>query len=306
MRNAPSVVAALLVSILAADVSRARTAAAQPSTPAVLSTGTGLETFVLVTGMLGGVGGFRQLESLLVAANNRVVTIDPYRLSIDSTDVTFAALARRVDAILAELGVTAAHVVGHSHGAGVMLRVAATSPERVADLTFLDAGALAVNRGPVLSGAMRLVPMIMRLPGGRRFVRGRLINGLRRSVGHQEWLTEEKETAYTEPLLGSIGKVIAMAERLAQAQEPDSLGDIVARVRVPLTVLLGDAPHDAGVSTEEISALARLGDRLRIERLAGVGHFPHEEVPNEVARFVLASAANVGTRRLADGGGGIR
>jgi len=86
--------------------------------------GNGPTTFVLISGMVGGVAGFRRLASML-ESDSRVVIIDPYRLVVDSADVTFTALARYVDTVLGELGVDSARVVGHAHGAGVALRLAA-------------------------------------------------------------------------------------------------------------------------------------------------------------------------------------
>ena len=89
---------------------------AQPPTqvPAVTEAGAGAETFVLITGMVGGVAGYRRLEALLVARYYRVIVVDPYELSIDSTDVSFAAMARRVNVVLEERGVSHARVVAHS------------------------------------------------------------------------------------------------------------------------------------------------------------------------------------------------
>jgi pimeloyl-ACP methyl ester carboxylesterase len=226
---------------------------------------------------------------LLLAHGARVVIIDPYALSLDSIDVTFAAMARRVDRVLAKAGVSGALVIAHSQGAGVALRLAAMAPGRVDALYFLDSGALAVNRGPTLSAAMRLVPIITRLPGGRAFVRERFLIGLRRNSGRQEWLDQATIRAYTEPLLASIDRVVAMAARLSKAEEPEPLARVVARVRAPVTVIIGSAPHEADIGPEEMTALAPLGGRVRVERLAGVGHFPHEEAPNELLALITAA-----------------
>jgi len=264
--------------------------AAQPaSAPGFTGAGTAAETFVLVTGMVGGVAGFHRLERLLLARGYRVIVVDPYRLSLDSADVTFAAMARRVDVVLARQGVTAARVVAHSHGAGVALRLAAASPGRVSALFLLDAGAQAANRGPTLSASLRLVPFITRMPGGREFVRSRFIRKLRENTGHQEWLDAATERAYTEPMLDGISQVVAMACRLARADEPESLSAVLSRVHAPITVLIGDAPHETGAGPEELAALEPLGALVHIEHLAGVGHFPHEEVPNELARLLVES-----------------
>jgi pimeloyl-ACP methyl ester carboxylesterase len=270
--------------------------------PAISVTGQGPATFVLLSGLVGGVAGFRKLEARLVERHYRVVAIDPYSLSLDSADVTFAAHARRVERVLDSLGVVSALVVGHAHGAGVALRLAANAPHRVRALYFLDVGALPDHRSPVFSGALRLVPIITRLPGGEGFIRRRFIRGLRDASGPNAWLDNATERAYTDPLLGQIDRVIGMALRLRSADEPEPLPAIVGRVRVPVTVLLGDAPHSAGVVSGELEALEPLGSLLSVAHLAGVGHFPHEEDPDGLVRLLLAArtgilaAARVGER----------
>lgn len=269
-------------------------------TPAVVEAGRGPETYVLLSGVVGGVAGFRRLEARLLEQGYRVIVIDPFHLSLNSVDVSFAAMAQRVDAALTARGVTSARMVGHSHGAGVMLRVAAMAPERVTALYFLDVGALASARTERLSASVRLAPIIARVPGGRRLIRERLLQGLRQNAGRHEWLDAETQRAYTEPMLDGIGRVVAMAVRLCEAREPDSLASLVSRIRVPVTVILGDVPHPSQPGLAELEALAPLGTLVRIERLPGVAHFPHEEAPDDVARFLLPPLRTVA--RAADGG----
>ena len=261
--------------------------------PAVTVAGSGPDTYVLVSGIVGGVAGYRRLATRLLERGNRVIVIDPFFLSIDSSDVTLAALARRVNGVLAELGVTGARVVGHERGAGVVIRLAAANPERVSELYLLDAGALATNASPILSASLRLVPLIARIPGGRDFIRKRFVRGIRENAGSQEWLDAETQRAYTEPMLDGIGRVTALAIRLGNSQETDSVATIVARIRVRVTVILGDAPHQSGPGAEEMTALVPLGGMVRIEHLAGVGHFPHEEAPDAVAGLLLARTVAV-------------
>ena len=256
--------------------------------PAVRVAGQGPETFVLLSGLVGGVAGFRRLEAQLAEQNRRVISIDPYLLSIDSADVTFAALARRVDRVLDSLGVTSVRVVGHAHGAGVALRLAANAPQRVEALYFLDVGALANHHSPIFSSSLRLVPVLARIPGGRGFIRRRMIRGLEESAGRREWLDQDTERAYTQPMLDGVDRAIALALRLGRAEEPDSVAVVISRLTVPVTVLLGDAPHTAGPEQPELVALEPLGGLLRVEHMAGVGHFPHEEAPAATARWLIA------------------
>jgi pimeloyl-ACP methyl ester carboxylesterase len=94
-------------------------------------------------------------------------------------------------------------------------------------------------------------------------------------------------------MLDGIGRATKLAIRLGESREPDSVASVVARIRVRVTVILGDAPHDSGPGAEEMNALAPLGQLVRIEHLAGVGHFPHEEAPNAVAAMLLARTVAV-------------
>ena len=266
---------------------------------AVRSAGAGPVTWVLVSGLIGGVSGFRSLEDTLRRAGSRVVTIDPYRLSIDSADVTYEALARRVDAVLCALGVRHARLVGHSNGAGVALRMAAFAPDRVDALYLLDAGALASNRGRVFGRSLSLVPVLARLPGGLGYIRRRMVEGVRENSGRSEWFDESAQRAYIEPMLDDIARVVSMAIRLGNSKERDPLSVIVARVRAPVTVLLGDAPHPSERGPAELDALTLLGARLEIVRLAAVGHFPHEEATAIVACHLTHSAARASDASIA-------
>jgi pimeloyl-ACP methyl ester carboxylesterase len=271
-----------------------------PAPPAVTVNGRGPETYVLVSGVVGGVAGFRRLEAILLARGKRVVVIDPYHLSLDSTDVTFAALARRVDAVLARHEITSVRVVGHSHGGGVALRLAARHPARVSALYLLDVGALPANRTSVFGGSLRLLPVINRLPGGHGFLRRRFIRGLEKNSARHEWLDSATRRDYTEPMLDDIGRVVALARRLAVAREPDSLATLIARLHVPVTVIIGEVPHDSGLNPGELEALLPLGALLRVEYVQGVGHFPHEEAPADVARYLLDPRPPVAPRSPRD------
>jgi pimeloyl-ACP methyl ester carboxylesterase len=286
LRRAPLVAA---VGVLASSHALAAGAQRAHADQAISAVGEGPQTFVLISGLVGGVAGYRRLESRLLRHNCRVVIVNPYLLSIHSVEVSFDALARRVDRALDSLGVTEARVVGHGHGGGVAIRLAANSPGRVRALHLLDIGASATNRSPIFNRSVRLVPFVARIPGGRSYIRGRFIRGLSESSGSDAWLDAATQRAYTEPMLDRIDQVIRMAVRLSRAEEPDSLSTVIARLRAPVTVLLGGAPHSAAPTSEELKALEPLGNRLRIHYLPGVGHFPHEEVPDDLVRLLLAS-----------------
>lgn len=277
----------ILLAILLAGCSAAVRAQQAP----VRMTGAGTETWVLLSGLVGSLAGYEALEAALLQRRVRVVVVDPYRLSLDSADVSFAALARRVDALLRGLGVSHAHLVGHAHGGGVALRVASSYPERVDALYLLDAGALAASQTHVLGLALRLAPLIARLPGGRDFLRRRMVNGIRDNAGRCDWFDRTAQDAYVDPTIAHIGSVVAMANRLSTSQEPESLSVVVSRLRAPVLSIVGAVPHPSGPAPEEFTALAPIGDRLRVVRLPGVGHFPHEEATAAVVALLLPRGA---------------
>jgi pimeloyl-ACP methyl ester carboxylesterase len=214
------------------------------------------------------------------------MSVDPYQLAIDSTTVSFEAMARLVDAELGARGINGAIVVGHSHGGGVALRLAAMPSGRVAALYLLDVGALPSNHTAVFSLAIRLVPIIARIPTGKTFIRHRMIAGLRENSATAEWLDHFTCRTYTEPVIDNVDRVVAMAMRLAKADEPEPVADVVQRVRVPIAVLLGAVRTKAGPTDAELQAFEHLGVRITIDTVPGAGHFPHEESPAAVARRV--------------------
>lgn len=79
-----------------------------------------------------------------------------------------------------------------------------------------------------------------------------------------------------------------MAGRLSRAREPESRLTLIPRIHVPVTVLIGGVPHPTEPDSIQLEVLTALGSLLRIERLAGVGHFPQEEATAEVAAYLLA------------------
>lgn len=271
---------------------------------AVRVVGSGDETWVFLSGVVGGTVGFRALEqsllrsvadSALTASARqattpvalRIVTVDAYQLSLDSLDVSYEALARRVRSVLDELGVRRAHVVGHAHGAGVALRLAAYDADRVNSLVFLDAGALRLNRSKTLSRSVRFVSLFARVPVVRGRIRAKLVDGIRENMAQSQWFDIPAQARYVDPMMQDFKRAIALAIRLNESTERDSLPVVVARVRAPVTVILGDAPHATSSTPEQIDMLTPLGARLLVVRLPAVGHFPHEEATARVTELLM-------------------
>lgn len=247
------------------------------------------DTYVMVSGVIGGIAGYRGIERRLLQLGHRVVIIDPYLMSIDSADVSFDAMARRVNAQLELRGVTASRVVGHAHGGGVALRLASNAPDRVSEVFLLNVGALAGNRSPVFSSSMRLIALVAHIPGAKRLLRRRIVAGIRENTGNSDWLDDATAHAYADTPLAHLGGIVGMGVRLGKSEEPEPLALVLSRIKVPMTLLLGALTCPASPGADEMTALKPLGMQVRVVKIEGTCHFPHEEAPAVVMDFLTHS-----------------
>ncbi len=291
MRRSPWTALALTSTILFASLPSLATAAERHGAgePAIVTRGDG-PSIVLLSGLLGGVARLAPLGDSLVTRGFRVVRIDPYRLSAQAPDVSFHGMAREVASALEALGIRSAVVVAHGHAAGVALRLAANSPQLVSELLLLEGGLLASTGTRGVSGAMQLASIIARLPGGPSLIRARLVSGIRANSGDARWLTAAAAREYTDGLLLELSAVARMADRLAQAREPEHSATLLARLRARTLVLVGAVPHDFAPGDEELDALAAHPE-VRIRRVEGAGHFVHEEALPLVLREIVSAHA---------------
>lgn len=292
--RAPLLLVSVMLPLLLAAAVPLEATSRRTAPPAVVTRGSG-PTVVLLSGLLGGTARLEPLAERLVANGFRVVAVDPYRLSADAEDVSFDGLSRHVALALQREGVRTATVVAHAHASGIALRLAANFPALTSHLLLLDAGVMTSTRSAGVTRAMRIASLVSRLPGGHSLIRNRLSAGIRENSGNPEWVSPAVARAYADPMIAELPAVARMAERLAMAEEPETVERVLSRVRVEVTALLGAAPHGFSTSVEEINLLRRIpGARLRW--LDGVGHFVHEEAGQAVLEEVLAAHSAVAAR----------
>ena len=243
---------------------------------------------VLLSGLLGGLPRLAPTADALVARGFRVVTIDPYRLSAQAQDVSFHGMAREVERALERIGMTSAVVVAHAHATGIALRLAANAPHLVDELVLIEGGLLHTTRSAGVSRAMQVASLIARLPGGQALIRASLASGIRANSGDARWLTEAAAREYTDGLLKELPAVARMADRLANAHEPEPPEALLPRLRARILMLVGAAPHDFAPNAKEIDPLSAL-PAARVRRIEGVGHFVHEEALQLVVREIEAA-----------------
>jgi pimeloyl-ACP methyl ester carboxylesterase len=173
---------------------------------------------------------------------------------------------RELPDLLAELGVEEAALVGHSDGASIAI-VAAATTERVRGLALLAPHVFVEEHG------LRAIEQAR-----RDFEAGHLRERLARHHDDVEGAFRGWNDAWLDPGFRDW-----------------SIEDHLPRVRVPTTVVQGDA--DPYGTFAQVDAIARgVGGRFRAVILGGCGHAPHREREAETTAAVLELLAALGWR----------
>lgn len=229
----------------------------------------------------------------------RIVTLDlpghGLTGAIPSRDYSASAMIDAVDVVAARLELDRFILGGNSMGGWVAWRYALEHPARVEALLLLDAAGMPLRKGekaPESNVGFR----ILEYPFGRWLatrITPRLLveQSLRGSVEKQDIVDDAMIDRYWE-LLRFPGNREATVMRARTDREPE-LAARVGEIGAPTLILFGD--KDRLINP---SAAQTFGERIagsEIVLLAGIGHLPMEEAPDEVA----AAIADFLKRRLA-------
>ena len=201
-------------------------------------------------------------------------------------------MARSVAALLEELSVSPALLVGHSAGAAIALRMVLDGhpcPQAVVAIN----GALLPFRGlqgQLFSPAARLLSRLDFVPRmvARRAGDPAAVLRLLHDTGSR---IDDAGVALYRRLIRSPAHVAATLRMMA-AWDLGSMIPQYPDVDIPVLLLVGEA--DGTVSPGEAERVARLLPAARVRRLPGLGHLAHEEQPGEVAGMILEFADEVG------------
>jgi len=240
---------------------------------------------VLIPGLFGSAYGFRHVIPLLLEAGYRTIVIEPLAIGQSSrpegADYSSGAQAIRLAAALDSLGVHQAFIIAHSAAASSAFRLAYRRPDLVAALLSIDSGPAETVATPGFRRAMRLAPLLKLFGVGllRRKIRGQLVD----ASGDPHWVTDEVVRAYTEPATRDLSGTLKAFRAMAHAREPEALAPHLGEIHAPVALLVGGAPHEAGVVPGEIDAMRQVIPSLGVEMVPGAGHYLQEERPDAVA-----------------------
>jgi pimeloyl-ACP methyl ester carboxylesterase len=290
------ILAALALAALACGDSAAtrRIVVAPAETLVVVQRGSGSRV-VIVPGMLGSAFAFRQVTERLLAAGQSVTLIEPLGFGESSrpagSDYSLQAQAVRVAAILDSLRVGPALFIGHNMGVTVILRLAVTHPEMVTGIVSIDAGAVERPTTPGVKNALRLAP-IVEFFGANFIIRKKVGSALRSHSARPAWVTDSVVAVYSAPITNDLSGTLRALKKLSQTDPGDSLRPQLARIAVPVVLLIGRSVREGGVTAPEVIRLRATLPDLRVDSVDRSGEYIHEERPDAV----VAAALGIGSR----------
>jgi pimeloyl-ACP methyl ester carboxylesterase len=193
-----------------------------------------------------------------------------------------------IGALMDEMGVEKAAVIGNSMGGRIALEVADVYPERVTSLILLDPAAAGVPF-PLYARLLGLLPTgvgAVPVPWRKRIV----VTAIRQMFADPDRLPRAGYLAAADEFIriyrkGRARVALLSAMRGLIADEPEAFWRRAGRVDVPTLIVWG---------REDRLVPVRLGRRLantirdsQLVVLPGVGHVPQFELPEETRRLVL-------------------
>lgn len=244
---------------------------------------------VLVPGLSGCAYGFRNLTPLLHAQGLRTIIIEPLAVGGSTrpkgADYTMSAQAERIAAALDNLEIREALFVGHGIGGSMVFRLAVDRPELIAGFVSVEAGSAEVSLTPGNRKSLIIAKAVAKL-GGKRVLRDRYMENLIKGSGDSSWLDRRTAGRYFRGFGQDISAALDAFDAMTQQPEPWAMTPRLPEISIPVTVLLGMAPHEGELTEEEVAILRQGLSRVEFQEIPGAGHFIYEEQPEAVAAAV--------------------
>jgi pimeloyl-ACP methyl ester carboxylesterase len=245
---------------------------------------------VIVPGITSPAYAFRHVLPSLAAAGIRAMVIEPLGFGESSrpgrADYSHTAQAERVAAVMDSLHVSQAVVMGQAVGAPIALRLALARPDLIARLLLVEEGAVESSAVGGVGKALQYA-FFVKLFAGRGRLKKELRKGLIASSGDTTWVTNEVLEGYTRGPAGDVGAVLRGLKGMQKSVETDSLTPRLNLIQVPVRLLVGGAPHKAGINPRRIRDLQQRVPNFSMETVPGAGLHIHEEQPTVIVAELL-------------------
>jgi haloalkane dehalogenase len=228
----------------------------------------------------------------LLARTRRVIAIDHLGFGLSERPREFSYTPEAHTEVMREaiekLGLGHFALVVHDYGGPIALPIAAAEPERVTSLVVLNSWMWPLTEDAELAKGARFAGSWL----GRqlyRWLNFSLRVLLPYAYGDRKKLTPAVYAQYLAPFRRPADRVLVLwaLARALRASAP-ALGRLWdARVRLaPIPALVLWGLGDRALPPRLLERFRQAWPQARIQELAGVGHWPHEEAPAEVARVL--------------------
>ena len=258
------------------------------------------EAIMLLHGIAGSSRTWQSMTPLL-SGKYRVIAPDLLghgESTKPRSDYSLGALSVLVRDILDQLGIEHATIVGHSLGGGIAMQFVYQHPEYVQRLVLIGSGGLGPDvglplRAATLPGAEFVIPVIaarrLLAPGERLWSWLRKF-GVESPRGEELWrhYSSLSDAPTRKAFLRTLRSVVDH-----RGQSVSALNRLNLRTDLPAMAIWGE--RDNIIPVSHAYAAQQVRPDVRVEVLAGCGHFPHAERPADVARLIdeFISAANL-------------
>ncbi|HTQ79365.1 MAG TPA: alpha/beta hydrolase, partial [Thermoanaerobaculia bacterium] len=223
-----------------------------------------------------------------LARRHRVIAFDLHGFGRTERPRDFASYTRPgqaglVLAVLDALRLERVHLIGHSYGGSISLWLADRHPERLRSLALVDSAAPTYpnDRRTRLAACRPLASLFLhRVALTPWWIR----KALEYSVAEPARITPELVAGYLDPLRVE-GAEAAFYGLTAPLRTTEGAAVDLRRIELPTLAVWGEA--DRLVKVEDGRREVAKMPRGHFVELAGIGHLPMEECPEELARILL-------------------
>lgn len=245
------------------------------------------DVVVLLHGFAGWSDTWEELMTRIVMRNKRVIAIDMIGAGASSratnpVDYTTDAQARMVLAILQQLGITEATVIGHSYGGRVAMQMALLDAPRIKKIIALAPEAFATDRPPMAK--LVNIPVIGYALAFWSTSPALIGVGLRSVSRRASWVTPIEIDRYARPVRVH-GHLRAQIVQSAAPKDGDMpVPRHLVRITCPVFLIWGDG-DPVFPASDGLKLVEQLSD-AHLAVVPNCGHVPHVEAADETWHLI--------------------
>jgi pimeloyl-ACP methyl ester carboxylesterase len=246
---------------------------------------------LLLPGPVGSAFSMRSVVRALEARGIEPFVIDPLGMGASTrpkgADYTLSAQAARIGRVLEKELPAGVSVIVAAQGtsATIAFHLAATDTARIRGVISIAGGPIDQQGTPGVRTALTFAALLDN-PIGRGFAKRRFVSALRDQSADDRWLTDEVVKQYVAPIEHDLRGLLRTLGAMQSAVEPFPIASRLARITVPVRLLVGDKPSASAPSAAQVLLLQRYVPRFALDTLRPGGTMLHEERAADVARAI--------------------